>query len=99
NKYTARVPSKWRTSITCPHSILVSTAVRLGLVGLALFFYIIYAFARMSWITIRHGKDDFIKSWGLCITAAFVAYFIKGMFEPALSHVPAIILYTIFAMM
>ena len=99
DKYSARVPSKLRTSITVPHNIFISTAVRLGFVGLALFFYIIFAFVRMSWITIKHGKDDFIRSWGLCITAAFVAWFIKGMFEPALSHVPAIILYTIFAMM
>ena len=99
NKYSARVPPKYRLPAFDPHNILVSTALRLGFVGLALFFYIIFAFARMSWITIRHGKDDFIKSWGLCITAAFIAWFIKGMFEPALSHVPAIILYTIFAMM
>lgn len=99
DKYSARVPSKLRTSITVPHNIFISTAVRLGFVGLALFFYMIFAFARMSWITIKHGKDDFIRSWGLCVTAAFVAWFVKGMFEPALSHVPAIILYIIFALM
>jgi hypothetical protein len=56
-------------------------------------------FVRMSWTLVKHGKDDLIKSWGLCIMAAFIAWFIKGMFEPALSHVPAIINYTIFAMM
>ena len=99
DKYSARIPSKLRTSITVPHSILVSITVRLGLVGLALFFYMIFAFARMAWVTIKHGKDDFIKSWGLCIVAAFVAWFVKGMFEPALSHVPAIVLYIIFALM
>ncbi len=99
DKYLARIPSKLRTSKTVPHNILISITVRLGFIGLALFFYMIFAFVRMSWITIKYGKDDFIKSWGLCITAAFVAWFVKGMFEPALSHVPAIVLYTIFAMM
>lgn len=99
DKYSARIPSKFRTSIAHPHNILISITVRLGLVGLGLFFYIIFVFVRMSWIVVKHGKDDFIKSWGLCITAAFAAWFIKGMFEPALSHVPAIINYTIFAMM
>ena len=82
-----------------PHNMLVSTTTRLGFVGLALFLYIIFRFFRMSWLTIKHGKDDFIKSWGLCITATFIAFFIQGMFEEATSHVPAIVLYTIFAMM
>jgi len=99
DKYSAKVSSERRVVAIDPHNILVSTALRLGLVGLVLFFYIIFAFARMSCFTIKHGKDDFIKRWGLCITAVFVAWFIKGMFEPALSHVPAIILYTTFAMM
>ena len=82
-----------------PHNMLVSTTARLGLVGLALFLYITFTFVRMSWVTIKHGKDDFIKSWGLCITATFIAFFIQGMFEEATSHVPAIVLYSIFAMM
>jgi len=99
DKYSARIPSKYKVPTKAPHSIFISTIVRLGLVGLGLFFYILFIFARMSWIVVKHGKDDFIKSWGLCITSAFVAWFIKGMFEPALSHVPAIINYTIFAMM
>ena len=99
DKYKARIPSKYRTRIWAPHNILVSIAVRLGFVGLGLFFYIIVMFIRMSCTVVKNGKDDFIKSWGLCITAAFAAWFIKGMFEPALSHVPAIINYAIFAMM
>jgi O-antigen ligase len=99
DKYSARIPSKYRTKIWAPHNILISITVRLGVVGLGLFFYIIFMFVRMSWMVVKYGKDDFIKSWGVCIMAAFVAWFIKGMFEPALSHVPAIINYTIFAMM
>jgi O-antigen ligase len=100
DKYSARIPSKLRSPTKeVPHNILISITVRLGLFGLGLYFYIIFVFVRMSWIVVKHGKDEFIKSWGLCIIAAFVAWFIKGMFEPALSHVPAIINYTIFAMM
>lgn len=100
DKYSARIPSKFRTVAKwVPHNILISITVRLGIVGLGLYLYIIFVFARMSWMVFKYGKDDFIKSWGLCIVAAFVAWFIKGMFEPALSHVPAIINYTIFAMM
>lgn len=99
DKYSDRIPSEYRVPTKAPHGILISTTVRLGLVGLGLFFYILFIFFRMSWIVVKKGKNEFIKSWGLCITAAFVAWFIKGMFEPALSHVPAIISYTIFSMM
>jgi O-antigen ligase len=99
-KYSARIPSKFRTITKwVPHNILLSITVRLGLIGLGLYLYILFVYIRMSWVVVRHGKDDFIQSWGLCVTAVFVAWFIKGMFEPALSHIPAVINYTIFAMM
>ena len=100
DKHSARIPSKFRTTTKwVPHNILLSITVRLGIVGLGFYLYIIFVFVRMSWDVIKRGKNDFIKSWGLCVTAAFVAWLIKGMLEPALSHVPAIINYTLFAMM
>jgi O-antigen ligase len=101
DKYSAGIsfPLRLKNHIICPHNIFISITVRLGLVGLVLFVFIIFVFVRMSWIIVIYGKNDFIKSWGLCIMAVFVAWFIKGLFEPALSHVPAIINYTIFAMM
>jgi len=100
NKYAAKVPPEWRTAnphVAC--NILVSTTTRTGFVGLILFSYIILVFIKMCWSVLKYGKDDFIKSWGLYISAAFIAYFVKGMFSPAVSHAPVIICYTIFAMM
>jgi O-antigen ligase len=99
DQYTTRVPSEWSTIMNDPHNIFVSTAVRLGVIGLVLYLYILLKFTRMCWLTIKFGRDDDIKSWGLCITAAFAAYLMKGMFEPALSQVPATIYYTILAML
>lgn len=101
NRYNARVPIEYRqeTPIAAPHNLLLDVAVRLGLVGLALYLYIIFAFVRMGWKIIKHGRDDFIKSWGLCLMAAFIAVFIQGMFENTHSGPPAIVLYAIFAMM
>jgi O-antigen ligase len=98
DQYTARVPSEWSTIMNDPHNIFVSTAVRLGVIGLVLYLYILLKFTRMCWSTIKFGRDDDIKSWGVCIAAAFGAYLMKAMFEPALSQVPAIIYYTILAM-
>jgi len=100
DKYSARIPSKFRTTTKwVPHNIFLSITVRLGLIGLGLYLYLMFVYIRMSWMVVKHGKGDFIKSWGLCVTGAFVVWFVKGMLEPALSHVPAIINYTIFAMM
>jgi len=45
DKYSDRIPSKYRTDIKrIPHSIFISTAVRLGLIGLGLFFSILAVF-------------------------------------------------------
>ena len=101
NKYNEKVPAKYRqeTPLNAPHNIVLDIAVRVGFVGLALFFYIIFVFVRMSWQIIKSGKDDFIRHWGLCFLAAFVAVFIQGQFENTMSGPPAMILYTTFAMM
>ncbi len=99
DKYASRLPPEKRTIMQDPGNLLVSTLTRLGIVGLILWFYVLIAFTKMSWGVVRKGRDDFIKDFGICLSAAFVAYFVKGMFEPALSHVPAIVSYEIFAMM
>jgi O-antigen ligase len=81
-----------------PHSMLCSVAVRLGLVGLVLFLYIIFVFGKMSVKCIKEGKDTFIKSWGRCIGSAFVGFFIIGIFEPSSGHMQEIVFFTIFSM-
>jgi O-antigen ligase len=100
NKYNEKIPAQYRqvTPSKAPHNLLLDVAVRTGLVGLALFLYIIFKFFQVSWRIIKSGKDEFIKHWGLCFLAAFVAVFIQGQFENTLSGPPVIILYTILAM-
>jgi len=101
NMYNKRVPEKYKQKSihNDPHSMLPSIAARTGLVGLAFFFYIVFAFLKMSWNCIRHGKEDFIRNWGRCVTAMFVVVFFIGIFEPVLSHHPETVFYTILAMM
>ncbi len=95
-----RVPIEYRQPIPikAPHNLIVDIAVRVGIVGLLLFFYIIFVFGRMSLRIIKSGKDDFIGHWGSCLVATFVAVFIQGLFENTMSGPPAIIFYTIMAM-
>jgi O-antigen ligase len=100
-KYNARVPEEHRMTYlyNAPHNLLVDTATRTGLVGLALFLYILFSFVKMGWHLIRNGRNEFIRDWSLCIMGTFVAVFVQGMFENTLSGPPAVILYSIFAMM
>jgi O-antigen ligase len=96
--YSKRVPENYRSlSIySDPHSWPFSIAIRTGLVGLALFLYILFVTFRVSWIQIRLGKDE---HWGRPLVASFVAILVIGFFEPFFSHVPEIVFYTLLAMM
>jgi O-antigen ligase len=98
--YKKRIPEKYRGNIlTDPHSMLFSVAVRTGLIGLALFLYILFVPFRMSWSCIRRKKDDFMNHWGRSVISAFVAILVIGFFEPFFSHVPEVVFYTLLAMM
>ena len=82
-----------------PHNTFIDVTVRLGLVGLALFLYIIFVFGRMGWQLIRHGYDDFIRTWALCVTAIFVSFLIQGMVADMLLGIQIIIFFVLMAMM
>jgi O-antigen ligase len=99
DRYASRLPANMQTINQDPGNILVSNLVRLGIVGLCLYINVLFALGKMSWALIRRGRDDFIKDFSFCTTAAFIAYFVKGMFEPGLAHVPALVAFTILAMM
>ena len=101
DKYNARVSIKYKQPVPhkAPHNFLVDVAVRTGLVGLGLFLYILFASIRMSWNVIRHAKDNFLSDWALCCMGALFAILIQGLFENTMSGPPAIVLYTVFAMM
>jgi O-antigen ligase len=97
-KYNKKTPEKYRGPIyKDPHSMPFSIAARTGLVGLALFVYILFICFKICWKCIRHGKDDFIKRWGRCIASVFVVIVVIGNFEPFFSHVPEVVFYTILA--
>jgi O-antigen ligase len=101
NAYNEKVPVKYRQKSihTFPHSILFSIAVRTGLIGFALFLYILFTSFRMCWNCIRYGKDDSIKRWGLCVASVLVTVIVIGIFEACSRHVQEVVLYTSLAMM
>jgi len=101
-KYETRIPQKYQgnggKTITDPHNMVLDIAVRLGVVGLVFFFYIIFVFFKMCWDIIKHGKDNFLINWGRCLAAAFIAVSVIGLFQPIFSHMPEVVICTIFSM-
>jgi len=99
--YNKNVPIEYRQKSihTSPHSMAFSVAVRTGLVGFALSLYIVYMSLKTCWRSIRHGNDDFIKRWGLCVTSVLVGLMFIGHFEACSRHVQEVVLYTALAMM
>lgn len=100
-KYNSRVPPEFRQTVPhkAPHNLFVDVAVRLGFIGLILYLYLFVSFVRMGWNLLRRGKDEFIQSWGAHLMVSFFAFTIQGMFENVHSGPPAIVFYTIVAMM
>jgi O-antigen ligase len=99
--YYEKVPEKYREVIIYndPHNIFFDITVRLGIVGLVLFFYIIFVFFKLCWDIIKCGKDDFIKNWGRCLAAALFSFLFIGCFQPVFSHMPETILCVMFSML
>ena len=81
-----------------PHNMFLNIGVRMGLVGLALFLYLLFAAGKMCWETMRHGKDPFLRGWGQCVMAAFAMFLVKGSLDPIFTHLTEVALFTIFAM-
>ncbi len=100
-RYHERVPKKYREDFIYndPHNMFFDIAVRLGVVGIVLFFYIIFSYFKMAWSIVKHGKDDFAKNWGRCLAGAFFTFLVIGFFHPVFSHKPETILCVMFSML
>ena len=103
-KYEKQLPKKYRQIdvigliVADPHNMVLDVAVRLGVVGLVSFFYIIFVFFKMCWDIIKYGKNNFLRNWGRCLAAAFIAVSVIGLLQPIFSHMPEVVICTIFSM-
>jgi O-antigen ligase len=89
-----------KKSFYAPHNTFIDVTTRLGFVGFSLFLYILFIFGRMGWqLIIRYTRDDFIKTWALCLTVVFTSFLIQGMFTDLLLGVQIIIFFILMAMM
>jgi putative inorganic carbon (HCO3(-)) transporter len=98
--YNVKLSSKFKREVpvASPHNLFIDITLRLGLIGLLLYTYMIFSFFQTGWRTIKYGKDNFIKSWGLCSVASLLSVLVQGMFTNVSFGMQAIYFYTIFAM-
>lgn len=86
-KYSSKLQPEQRTIMQDAHNIIVSVALRTGLIGLFLYLLVLGKFFQTAWHLLK-SSDPYIRGKAFFVTACFLSYFIKGMFEPALAHVP-----------
>jgi O-antigen ligase len=84
--------------ITSTHSTILDIAIRTGIVGLALFLYILLQATWVLWKTFRLTKDEYYKSWAIYLFASLVSFMLTALFIDAMFGPRAIIFYTILAM-
>ena len=99
-EYKAKIPQRYRSVLYVwpPHNMLLFIAVRLGLIGLILFTFILFKSVSMCLNLARHGKNEFTLNWALCLLAALMVILVKGLFEPMFTHFVDTLFYTILAM-
>ena len=99
-KYKSKIPQRYRslTYLWPPHNMLLFIAVRLGLIGLMLFIYILFKPVSMCLNLARYEENEFTLNWALCLLSALTVILIKGLFEPMFTHFVDILFYTILAM-
>jgi O-antigen ligase len=84
--------------VTSTHNSILDIAVRTGLVGLALFMFILFKATWVLWKTFRLTKNEYYKSWAIYLFASLVSFMLTAFFIDAMSGPRAIIFYTILAM-
>ena len=99
-EYHARLPAKYKLDyfFPDPHNMFFSVAVRLGLVGLVSFLYILFVAIKMAWKITKHTTDDFLKNWGLCTLSLIGMLLLAGFFESNFTHLTEVVLFVTFSL-
>lgn len=106
-KYNARLPEKYQQKtmyknklfiITSTHNTFLDVAIRTGLVGLFLFCLIALTAAWMLWDIFRRRKEEFFRSWSICLFACLAAYMLQALFTDALYGTQGVLMYVNLAM-
>jgi len=100
-KYNAALPEKYQQNegiINSTHNTYLDVTVRMGMVGLAFYLFILLTAAWMLWDIFRRQKEEFFRSWSICLFACLASIMIINFFADGLYGAQGIILYIILAM-
>ena len=100
-KYNLKLSEKHRQIspvIVSTHNTFLDTAVRTGIVGLALFCFILLTAFWMLVDVFWRRKEEFFRSWSICLFTCFIGYLIQAFFNDALYGTQGPLLYVQLAM-
>ena len=99
-KYFNRIPKKYRKDIYVifPHNMFLSLGVRMGLVGISLYLYLLSAYFFMGIKASVQGVTNPSKALARTMVAAMVVFLVGGMFEPVFIHQLDMIFFSLMAM-
>lgn len=106
NSYEARLPEEYKSRrygsdipVPSPHNVFLDVTVRTGVVGLALYVFILVTFVRIVWQLTRRDQSQFAKDWGRCLLAMFCAIITQALFVDITFGPQAVVFFTTFAML
>ncbi len=100
-KYNAALPEEYQQKnyiVKSTHNMFLDVTIRTGLVGLGLFLSIFLTALWMLWDIFRRCKEDFFRSWSICLFACLTSFIILSLFGDALYGVQGAVLYINLAM-
>ncbi len=100
-KYNERLPEKYQQKngiVKSTHNMFLDVTIRTGLVGLGFFLLIFVTAVWMLWDIFRRRKEDFFRSWSICLFACLSSFAILALFGDALYGVQGTVLYVNLAM-
>lgn len=99
-KLNSHLPAEYRQEriITAPHNTILDITVRTGIVGLVLFLNILLASFLLLWKTFKMTKNQYFRSWAICLFACFISYLIPALFADTTFGARVIVFYTMLAM-
>jgi O-antigen ligase len=99
-KFNSQLPEAFRqeTILPSPHNTILDITVRTGFIGLALFLNILLSSLFILWKTLKLTKNEYFRSWAICLFACFMSFLIAGLFADTTFGARAVVFYTILAM-
>ena len=100
-KLNKQLPPEYQQNgaiIAAPHNTILDIAVRTGVVGLALFLYILITSLWMLWKTFKLTKNEHYKLLAIYLFASLTSFLLPALFADTMFGPRAVIFYTILAM-